>query len=87
MLSSACMCVSALYGLPCIMRVNVYVGTRDAMQDARWCYVPTDHVAADRQQQMARLDRSIKATAEVQCWQLSQATRKRLETVRMLIEV
>ena len=31
----------------------VYDETKDAMQDARWCYVPTDHVAADRQQQMA----------------------------------
>ena len=33
------------------MRVIVYDETRDAMQDARWCYVPTDH-AANIQQQM-----------------------------------
>ena len=35
------------------MRVIVYDETKDAMQDARWCYVPTDRVVADRQQQMA----------------------------------
>ena len=35
------------------MRVILYDETKYAMQDARWCYVPTDHVAADRQQQMA----------------------------------
>ena len=59
------------------MRFIVYVGTRDAVQDARWCYVPTDFVAADRQQQY----RSRRLLSEVQCWQLSQAIRKRLETV------
>ena len=47
------MCVSVVYGGICIMRVIVYDETKDAMQDARWCYVPTDRVAADRQQQMA----------------------------------
>ena len=31
------------------MRVIVYDETKDAMQNARWCYVPTDHVVADRQ--------------------------------------
>ena len=48
-----CMCVSVVCGGICIMRVIVYDETKDAMLDARWCSVPTDHVAADRQQQMA----------------------------------
>ena len=50
---NACICVSVVYGGICFMRVIVYDETKDAMQDARWCYVPTDRVEADRQQQMA----------------------------------
>ena len=52
-LVNACMCVSVECGGIWIMQVILYDETKDAMQDARWCYVPTDHVAADRQQQMA----------------------------------
>ena len=70
------------------MQANMHAGVGDAKQDARWCIVPTVYVAArskiDRQQQLAR---KVKATAEVQCWQLTQAISKRLATVRMSVEV
>ena len=55
-LVNVCMCVSVVCGGICIMRVIEYDMMKQKMpckmQDA-WCYVPTDHVAADRQQQMA----------------------------------
>ena len=55
---NACMCVSVVYGGICIMRVIVYDETKDAMQDARWCYVPTDRVAAAQIDSSRWLDRS-----------------------------
>ena len=53
----ACACVIVVYGGICIMRVIVYDETKDAMQDARWCY---DHVAADRQRSSRWLDTYVR---------------------------